>query len=171
MLTLFAYGSFGSYGSYANESILSGILQDFLSRIIIVILGLILGLVVFFVFMPKKNEGKYTGFLGWLYDFLNFKILLSQGLLKALYAISAATLILSSLYKLLFTEGGSIGAKLLAFVLTFVLGNIILRIVYEFMLFIILICKNTSDINSNLEKFNSKFEENSRKNDSDINNN
>lgn len=171
MLTLFAYGSFGSYGSYANESILSGILQDFLSRIIIVILGLILGLVVFFVFMPKKNEGKYTGFLGWLYDFLNFKILLSQGLLKALYAISAATLILSSLYKFIFTEGGSIGAKLLAFVLTFVLGNIILRIVYEFMLFIILICKNTSDINSNLEKFNSKFEENSRKNDSDINNN
>jgi hypothetical protein len=171
MLTLFAYGSFGSYGSYANESILSGILQAFLGRIIIVILGLILGLVVFFVFMPKKNEGKYTGFLGWLYDFLNFKILLSQGLLKALYAISAATLILSSLYKLLFTEGGSIGAKLLAFVLTFVLGNIILRIVYEFMLFIILICKNTSDINSNLEKFNSKFEENSRKNDSDINNN
>lgn len=171
MLTLFAYGSFGSYGSYANESILSGILQAFLSRIIIVILGLILGLVVFFVFMPKKNEGKYTGFLGWLYDFLNFKILLSQGLLKALYAISAATLILSSLYKFLFTESGSIGAKLLAFVLTFVLGNIILRIVYEFMLFIILICKNTSDINSNLEKFNSKFEENSRKNDSDINNN
>lgn len=171
MLTLFAYGSFGSYGSYANESILSGTLQAFLSRIIIVILGLILGLVVFFVFMPKKNEGKYTGFLGWLYDFLNFKILLSQGLLKALYAISAATLILSSLYKFIFTEGGSIGAKLLAFVLTFVLGNIILRIVYEFMLFIILICKNTSDINSNLEKFNSKFEENSRKNDSDINNN
>lgn len=161
----------GLMGLMQNESILSGILQAFLSRIIIVILGLILGLVVFFVFMPKKNEGKYTGFLGWLYDFLNFKILLSQGLLKALYAISAATLILSSLYKFLFTEGGSIGAKLLAFVLTFVLGNIILRIVYEFMLFIILICKNTSDINSNLEKFNSKFEENSRKNDSDINNN
>ena len=28
---------------------------------------------MYFTFLKKDNEGKYTGFLGWMYDFLTFK--------------------------------------------------------------------------------------------------
>ena len=41
--------------------------------IVSVILAIIGGIVLYFTFLSKKNEGKFTGFLGWLYDFLTFK--------------------------------------------------------------------------------------------------
>ena len=36
--------------------------------IVSVILAIIGGIVLYFTFLSKKNEGKFTGFLGWLYD-------------------------------------------------------------------------------------------------------
>lgn len=148
MSTLFAMGDFGFGSSYSS----SPKLFDFLiGNAIIGLLGVIAGLVIFFVFMSKKNEGKFTGFLGWLYDFLHFKVLLVEGLLKALYAIAVSTLLLTSLYNLLFVEGGSIGLKFLMFIATVVFGNVAIRLLYEFLLFIVLICKNTSDINKKLK--------------------
>ena len=37
----------------------------------------------------KKNEGKFTGFLGWMYDFLTFKKMVIENILKILYLILA----------------------------------------------------------------------------------
>ena len=155
MSIFFALGDFGSSYSSGPK------LFDFLiGNAIIGILGIIAGLVIFFVFMAKKNEGKFTGFLGWLCDFLHFKVLLVEGLLKALYAIAVSALLLTSLYNLLFLEGGSIGMKFLIFIATLVLGNVAIRLLYEFSLFIVLICKNTSDINKKLSSNVSEKDDN-----------
>ena len=155
MSIFFALGDFGSSFSSGPK------LFDFLiGNAIICLLGIIAGLVIFFVFMAKKNEGKFTGFLGWLYDFLHFKVLLVEGLLKALYAIAVSALLLTSLYNFLFVEGGSIGMKFLIFIATLVLGNVAIRLLYEFLLFIVLICKNTSDINKKLSSNVSEKDDN-----------
>ena len=42
--------------------------------VISAILAVIGGIVLYFTFLSKKNEGKFTGFLGWMYDFLTFII-------------------------------------------------------------------------------------------------
>ena len=104
--------------------------------IVSVILAIIGGIVLYFTFLSKKNEGKFTGFLGWLYDFLTFKKMMIENVLKILYIIVALFVTLSSF--------GLISISFLAFLLT--------RVIYELLLVKLVICKNTTEINKKLNK-------------------
>ena len=112
--------------------------------ILSLILAIVGGILIYFLFLNKKNEGKFTGFLGWLYDFLSFKKMFLEALLKVTYLIVA---IYITLYSFVL-----IGESFLAFLLTLVLGNVIVRVVYEFSLIILVICRNTTDIAKNTSK-------------------
>lgn len=112
--------------------------------VIAAILAIVGGLVVYFVFLNKSNEDKYKGFAGYLYDFLSFKKMWLESILKVTYLILAIYITLQSF--------GLIGTSFLLFILTLVLGNIMLRIVYEMSLILVTICKNTTEINSKLGK-------------------
>ena len=104
--------------------------------ILSLILAVVGGILVYFLFLSKKNEGKFTGFLGWLYDFLSFKKMFLEALLKVTYLIIA---IYITLYSFVL-----IGDSFLGFLLTLVLGNVIARVVYEFSLILLVICRNTT---------------------------
>ena len=67
-----------------------------------------------------------------------------ESILKVTYLILAIYITLQSF--------GLIGTSFLLFILMLVLGNIILRIVYEMSLILLTICKNTTEINSKLGK-------------------
>lgn len=112
--------------------------------IVSVILAIIGGIVLYFTFLSKKNEGKFTGFLGWLYDFLTFKKMMIENVLKILYIIVALFVTLSSF--------GLISISFLAFLLTLVIGNVLTRVIYELLLVKLVICKNTTEINKKLNK-------------------
>lgn len=112
--------------------------------IVSVILAIIGGIVLYFTFLSKKNEGKFTGFLGWLYDFLTFKKMMIENVLKILYIIVALFVTLSSF--------GLIPISFLAFLLTLVIGNVLTRVIYELLLVKLVICKNTTEINKKLNK-------------------
>ena len=137
------YGSYPNSYSFGNGDLVIITIISF----IIAIFG---GLVLYFVFLPKKNEGKYTGFLGWLYDFLSFKTMFAEILLKIGYILSAAYITILSLGILLFTEGGSIGVKLMSFLILIIGGNIGIRLIYEFLIMALVICRNTTEINKKL---------------------
>ena len=115
------------------------------------VIALIGGIVLYFTFLAKKNENKFNGFLGWAYDFLNFKKFLAETLLKISYLIIAIYITLSSL--------SMIGINFLGFVLYLILGNVVARIVYEFLLIAIVNCRNTTEINKKLSKLLDKKEE------------
>lgn len=119
--------------------------------IVSIILAIVGGILIYCLFLSKKNEGKFTGFLGWLYDFLSFKKMFLETLLKVTYLIIALYITLSSF--------ALIGTSFLAFLLTLVLGNIIARVVYEFSLILLVICRNTTEIAKNTKKDN-KLDEN-----------
>ena len=112
--------------------------------ILSLILAIVGGILIYFLFLNKKNEGKFTGFLGWLYDFLSFKKMFLEALLKITYLIVA---IYITLYSFVL-----IGDSFLGFLLTLVLGNVIARVVYEFSLVLLVICRNTTDIAKNTSK-------------------
>lgn len=112
--------------------------------ILSLILAIVGGILIYFLFLNKKNEGKFTGFLGWLYDFLSFKKMFLEALLKITYLIVA---IYITLYSFVL-----IGDSFLGFLLTLVLGNVIARVVYEFSLILLVICRNTTDIAKNTSK-------------------
>ena len=112
--------------------------------IVSVILAIIGGIVLYFTFLSKKNEGKFTGFLWCLYDFLTFKKMMIENVLKILYIIVALFVTLSSF--------GLISISFLAFLLTLVIGNVLTRVIYELLLVKLVICKNTTEINKKLNK-------------------
>ncbi len=112
--------------------------------ILAIILGLVGGIVLYFTFLRKENDGKFKGFLGWMYDTLSFKKLLVETILKITYLILAIFITVSSL--------GMITTSFFGFLFMLVLGNLFLRIGYEFCLISIITCKNTTEMNSNLKK-------------------
>ena len=98
---------------------------------------------VFVLFLNKKNEGKFKGFLGWLYDFLQFKTLVVEFVLKATYIGFAIFVTLSSF--------ALIGTSFVTFLLTITLGNLSLRLIYELSILFVKICNNISEINKKMK--------------------
>lgn len=110
---------------------------------IALLLAVIGGILIYFLFLKKENENKYTGFVKYLYEFLSFKKMWLETILKVSYLILAIYITLTS-FEL-------IGNSFMAFVLTLVFGNIILRVIYELSLVLLTICRNTTEINKKLK--------------------
>ena len=98
---------------------------------------------IFVLFLNKKNEGKFKGFLGWIYDFLQFKTLVIEFVLKATYIALAIFLTLGSF--------ALIGTSFLSFLLAITVGNLVLRIIYEASILFIKICSNVNEINKKMK--------------------
>ncbi len=122
--------------------------------ILSLILSIVGGIVIYFVFLSKKNEGKFQGFLGWLYDFLSFKKMFLEVFLKIAYICTALYFTLSS-----FTYMAIPGMGFLIFLLVLVLGNVLARVLYEFALVKLIICRNTTEINQKLSAKNINVED------------
>ena len=110
--------------------------------IIAAVLAVIGGIVIYFLFVrtDKKEDNKY---LAWFKDFANFKKMLIEPILKVTYLILAIFITLYSF--------GLIGVSFVAFLLTLTLGNILLRLAYETTLILLMIWKNTTEINKKMK--------------------
>ncbi len=64
--------------------------------IIALILAIAGGILVYFLFLKKDNENKFTGFLKYLYEFLSFKKMWLESILKISYLILAIYISLMS---------------------------------------------------------------------------
>ena len=130
------------YSSYSSSSLASS--SDLgIWGVIAFILAIIGGLLVYFLFVNAKTTPK-NKFLIWLKDFLAFKTMWIEAIAKVLYYISTIYLILFSF--------ALISTSFLSFILTLVLGPIIIRILYEVFVMFIMIWRNTADIAKNTKK-------------------
>lgn len=131
--------------SYARSaSTMNSVASSAIWVIVSLVLAIVGGIVLYFTFLKKDNEGKYTGFLGWMYDFLTFKKLTIENVLKILYLICAIFVTFSSF--------ATISTSFIAFLLYLVVGNLVVRIAYELILVRLIICRNTTEINKKLDK-------------------
>lgn len=110
--------------------------------IISAVVALLGGIVAYILFVSKKNDGEYTGFVAWLHDFLNFKKFFIEVVLKTLYVISTIFITLSSF--------SFIGSSVATFFLWLILGNIVNRVAYEFVLMFLTLVNNTTEINKKM---------------------
>ena len=120
----------------------SSVASDAIWIIVSLILAIVGGFIVYFLFLSKKNEGRFTGFLGWLYDFLSFKKMTLEIILKVTYLMCAIFATLSPL--------AGIGDNFLGTIVSIVVSNIFIRLIYEFSLILLVICRNTTEINKKL---------------------
>lgn len=111
--------------------------------IISIILAIIGGILVYFLFVNNKQEQK-NKFLKWLKEFLAFKVMWIESIMKVLYCISTIFCVLVSFSLISFS--------FIAFILTLVLGPIFIRLIYEATMMFIMIWRNTRDIADNTKK-------------------
>ena len=112
--------------------------------IIALVVAIIGGITLYFTFLRNSNRGKFTGFLGWMYEFLHFRKITVEAILKITYLILAIFITLASF--------GLIGSSFLAFLGVLILGNVILRISYELSMIMIGIWRNTTDISRKMSE-------------------
>ena len=105
--------------------------------IVAAILALVGGILVHFLFVNSKNEPKGK-FAKWLKDFLAFKIMWLETILKILYYFGTIFAILFSF--------ALISTSFVAFLVCLILVPVILRLVYESSIMFIMIWRNTADI-------------------------
>ena len=121
------------------------------------ILAVIAGIVLFLTFLNKKHEGKYHGFWGKLYNFLNFNRFYAEGIVRFLYVITVCVLVLVGVAQMIlgllngFSAVFWLGAGLL------VLGNLAARICCELVMMFIILCRKTVSIDRRLSKMESVF--------------
>ena len=138
------YNSSMPYNDYSHSVQTVGIDSTWL--IISAILAIVGGIVAYVLFVSKKNEGEYSGFLSDLHDFLNFKKYFIEVILKVMYLITAIFITLGSF--------SFIGTSVALFFLMIIVGNITARISYELILMMLTIVNNTSEINKKLSQKN-----------------
>lgn len=112
--------------------------------VIALIIAIIGGICLYFTVFSDKNKDKYTGFMAKFYDFVKFKKMFITSFLKALYIVLAIYITLISF--------GLISTSFLAFLMTLIVGNIVLRVIFEFSLVMLGIYENTSEIAKNTRK-------------------
>lgn len=110
------------------------------------ILAIVGGILTYFLFVKSKNTPKGK-FLSWLKDFLSFKIMWLEPILKVVYYIATIGVVLMS-----FGFLGYGGEGVLMFFLTLIGGPILIRILYEAAIMFIMIWRNTKDIAENTTK-------------------
>ena len=125
----------GDYGSAASTTQGVGIWM-----IIAAILAIVGGILVYFLFVRSKNEPKGK-FWKWLKDFLAFKVMWIEPILKVVYYIATIYVILFSFS---FLALGGMGV--LWFFVCLILGPLGVRLAYEMTMMFIMIWHNTRDI-------------------------
>ncbi len=111
--------------------------------IVSLVLAIIGGILVYFLFVQSKTEPKGK-FVKWLKDFLAFKIMWIEPIMKVIYYIGTIFCILASF--------ALISTSFLAFIITLIGGPIMIRLVYEAFMMFIMIWRNTRDIAKNVDK-------------------
>ena len=140
-----AYKLINSYGSSSSSS-MDALAGAGIWIIIAAILSIIGGILVYFLFVRSKTEPKGK-FAKWLKDFLSFKVMWIEPILKCVYYIAT---IFTILFSFSFLALGGYGV--LMFFLWLILGPIVVRLAYEMTMMFIMIWHNTRDIAENTKK-------------------
>lgn len=128
-------------------------MKQMIFLIIAVILGIVATVLAFILIVPEKRRESQGAFCKFLHDLCNFKFLVVEKILQALYIFSTAFVILFGVLQLFnvqenwaggHTWMGGIG------LLYIILGPIIVRLTYEMMMMVILLVKNVIAINHKL---------------------
>ena len=112
--------------------------------VILFLIALVGGICAYLMFVKPDEEPKDPRLLK-LKEFLSFKKMIIEGLLKATYIVFA-------LFVTLYSFQIMVGTSFITGLMLLILLNIMLRIGYEASLIVLLIWRNTSDISKKLGK-------------------
>ena len=120
--------------------------------LIALVLAIAATVLAFVFIVPAKRRDQMGKFGKFLHDTCNFKYLIIEKILQALYIFATALTILIGFFMLFCSDwNGWMGGK---GILVMILGPIVVRVTYELMMMAVLAVKNIISINSKLRNQN-----------------
>jgi len=122
--------------------------------IIAVVFAVIATVLAYVCLVPEKKAANLNGFGKFLHNVVNFKSLIIEKILQALYIFSTALIILIGFFMLFYVDEyfdvwmGGYG------ILLMLIGPIVVRLIYESAMMVILLVKNVIQINNKLKNQN-----------------
>lgn len=114
--------------------------------VIAFVIAIAAGIMIYFMFI--KNDKKFDKKLETLKELLDFKVMVIEPILKITYLCFTVFIILFSF--------SLISYSFVTFLLVLIFGPLLVRLTYEFSLILVMIWKNTKEINESLKDKNSK---------------
>lgn len=125
-----------SYGMHSSN------LSSIIWTVVALVIALVGCFIVYYLFLEKDVKTN-NSFVQWLKKFLSFDKMLIETLLKISYLFFVIFITLSSF--------SLIGTSFISFLIYLIVGNLLLRILYEIILIKIMIWKNTNEIKKKLK--------------------
>ena len=141
-----------SYYDYYTTPIISYVNYGIIMAIA-VLAAVILGLVMFFVFLRKSNEGRFAGFRKTMYNLLTFNRFYAEDIIKFIYVIAACIATVAGIVMII------LGSFVIGIIML-VAVNIILRISAELVMMFIILCKKTVSVDRRLASIENFYSEN-----------
>ena len=117
-----------------------------------IILAIAATVLAFIFIVPEKKREKLNAFGKFLHDTCNFKYLVVEKLLQAIYIFLTAYFILQGFFMLFQTSYGTwLGGAGLAIM---IISPIVLRLIYELLMMMVILVKNVIMINKKLKDQN-----------------
>jgi len=124
---------------------------------ILAILFAIVATVLAYIFIiPEKKYAKLNKFGKFLHNVVNFKSLIIEKILQALYIFATAFVLLMGFFMLFYVEEGWYSSHWMGGygILLMLFGPIVVRLAYEFAMMAVLLVKNVIQINNKLKNQN-----------------
>lgn len=124
--------------------------------VVAAVLAVVATVLAFVFLVPEKRREKMGNFGKFLHDTVNFKYLIVEKILQALYIFLTCFVILSGFFLLFKTVDTWEGKYWLGGqgLLLMILGPIVIRLVYELLMMMVLLVKNVIAINGKLRSQN-----------------
>lgn len=129
--------------NYVNHGIILGIAAG---------ISVLLGILLFFTFFRKKNEGKYTGVKEKLYNLMNFNRFYAEEILRFLYIVGTCCATVCGIVSII------LGSFLMGICQLIVL-NVALRIVFELLMMFIMLCRKTVSVDRRLSQIEKYYDD------------
>ena len=122
--------------TYVNYSITVGIAAA---------IAAVLGVVLFFTFFRRKNEGRFFGVKGKIYNFMNLNRFYAEDLLRLVYIVATCVVTVTGIVSIV------MGSFIIGIV-ELIAVNLILRIGFELVMMFIMLCRKSADIDRKLTR-------------------
>lgn len=133
------YG-YGNYGTGLSEITVSQ--NASIWTIVSFLVAICGGIVLYFTFLNPHNAKNYTGTTKKIYEFLTFQSLSLEAILKICYLVVAIFITITSF--------SLISTSFVAFLMCLIIGNIVVRILFEGALLILMIYHKISEIHDKM---------------------
>lgn len=135
--------------NFSSNSFGSSATAPFGLAVAAVIISIVLTVLLLVLVVPEKKREGLPKFFQVVHDICNFKGLLLEKVLKVLYIFTTINVMLTGIFTW-FSGGYNFGLTFLTGLLILILGPILVRLAYEFMMLFVLLVKNVIQINNKL---------------------